>query len=217
MSFYQIYYDYAQRSELYPFAIPYKNESLTPFFENTVISDIVSKDTDSDILSVCSWRLRAKRGDCPIQLQGRNLTEEAILSSDFDVAILTPRSPRHKPLLMASHWHGKAWDDAIADLRKFMHVPKELTNTIYENHFIARREIYQQYVYQCLNPVMDYMRGRDVYFTDSGYVAKVRRNTTKVEAMRKALGRDDWPIAPFVLERLFSIWIEGKGFKVTIL
>jgi len=39
--FYQIYYHDSQIEKLYPFAIPYFNETLTIFFENSVIKDVV--------------------------------------------------------------------------------------------------------------------------------------------------------------------------------
>lgn len=216
LKFYQIYYDDSQTTELYSFAHPYKNQTLTPFFENSVIVDLVPT-LEADLISVCSWALRRKRGDCPIQLQGRKLTKEKILQVDFDVAVLTPRSPRHKPMLMASHWHGTAWDNAIKKLREFMTVPKELNNTIYENHFITRGDLYKEYVDTCLSPVMDFMGRHDVFFADSGYIHKIRRDPDKIARVQKALRRNDWPIAPFILERLFSIWIDDKDLKVIIL
>lgn len=210
LDFFQIYYDDAQLPELYPFAKPYRNETLTPYFENSVIAEIVPK-CNSDLVSVCSWALRKKRNDM-FRLIDKTLTEEKILAADFDVAVLTPRSDSHKPLLMASQWHGKAWDDAINDLRNFIKIPRELSKAIYENHFIATKEIYHEYVSVCLSPAIEYIRERDVYYADSGYVR--RKKPDEVEKYRAVSGRKDWPIAPFILERLFSIWIEGKGYKI---
>jgi hypothetical protein len=146
------------------------------------------------------------------QLTDKSLSHEKIVSSDFDIAILTPRSPSHKPLIMAAQWHGQAWTDAIADLRHFIRVPKEISRAIYENHFIARKEIYHEYVNDCLMPAISYMRDRPLYFADSGYAG--RKTQKERDAYYEKTGRRDWPIAPFVLERLFSIWCEGKGFKM---
>ena len=216
VDFFQIYYEELQLERLYPFSIPYKNEDLTPWFENAVISDLVPK-SNADLISVCSWRLAHKRGDVQMQLQGRELTEENILKDEYDVAVLTPRSPRHKPLLMASHWHGQAWDNAIKKLREFIRIPSELKHTVYENHFVARSEIYREYVSSCLNPAMEFMREHHVFFADSGYVNKKRNSPGEIELVRSKLGVNDWPIAPFILERLFSIWIDDKKFKIIIL
>jgi hypothetical protein len=208
LKFYQIYFKEDQLSELYPFATPYLNNNLTDYFENSVIADLVPK-TDADFISVCSWRLKQKRGH-GIRLN-KELTVEA-LNDDYDIAILTPRSPTHKPLYMASVWHGKAWLEAIKDLKRFIRIPQEVKHSIYENHFVARSDIYKDYVLTCLLPVMDYMSTRPVYFAPSGYAKK--KSPQEVEEYRRKTGHIDWPIAPFVLERLFSIWIDSQKFKV---
>jgi len=153
LDFIQIYYKDEQKEEIYDFATPYLNEVLTPYFENSVISKLVPQ-CESDLISVCSWRLKKKRGDM-FRLVDKTLTKEKILNSEFDVAILTPRSPTHDALGMAAHWHGKAWTDAINDLRSFIKIPVKLNHAIYENHFVARREIYQAYVLDCLRPCLN--------------------------------------------------------------
>ena len=209
LEFYQIYYRDDQKAEMYDFAIPYFNESVTPYFENSVIAEVVPK-CNADYVGVCSWRLKKKRGDM-FRLTDQTLTKEKILNSEFDSAILTPRSPTHDVMGMASHWQGKAWDNAINDLRNFIHVPKTVT-PIYENHFIARKDIYQAYVNNCLLPCLAYISTRDVYMADSGYAKK--KKPCEVLEYKAKTGRNDWPIAPFILERLFSIWINEKGFKV---
>lgn len=218
LNFFQIYYDDAQKDSLYDFSTPYKNETLTDYFENEVISRLVP-NSQADLISVCSWRLKQKRGDC-YRLPDKTLTKEKILNADFDVAILTPRHPNHKPLLMAHEWHGKAWDDAFTVLKEFLKsdlntiVPDELTHTIYENHFIAKAEIYKRYVKEYLLPCMAFIDSvQGVFKADAGYLSK-KRNTNEVKAYQEKSGRQDWPITPFILERLFSIYCEGKGFKI---
>jgi hypothetical protein len=216
LDFIQIYYDDSQLEKIYPFARPYKNTELTPYFENSVIEKVVP-ESNADLISVCSWRLMQKRGDM-WRLKDKTLTEEKILSADFDIAVLTPRSPAHQPLSMASQWHGEAWDKGFAHLKDFLReelkirVPVELTNTIYENHFIAKRSIYHSYVNTCLSPAIRHMEESGSYLEDSGYAR--RKNSEERKRYTEATGRQDWPIAPFLLERLFSIWIEGKGYKV---
>ena len=222
LDFYQIYFSDEQKEKLYPFAIPYKNETLTDYFENSVIAELVPK-SNADLISVCSWRLAQKRGDSstPIVLKGDlTLTKEKILNNDYDIAVLTPRSPRHQPLYMASQWHGKAWDDAFTIFKnEFLHsinikINRELTKAIYENHFIARKSIYQLYVKSCLAPAIKFCQERtEIFGADSGYVRK-KRDPKEIKAYQEKSGRQDWPISVFILERLFSIWIEGKGFKV---
>jgi len=222
LDFYQIVFKDEQKEKCYPFAKIYFNTTLTDYFENQVIADLVPT-LQADYISVCSWRLAQKRGDSttPMVLKGDlSLTEEKILNADFDVAVLTPRSPRHQPLNMASQWHGKAWDDAFTVLKedflkhKGIRIKGELTKAIYENHFIARKSIYQLYVESCLAPAIRFCQERtEIFGADSGYVRK-KRDQKEIKAYQEKSGRQDWPIAPFILERLFSIYCEGKGFKI---
>lgn len=216
VDFFQIYYKDEQLSELYNFAIPYKNETVTLYFENDVIANMVP-ESQADYISVCSWRLRAKRemGSCPMILKDTSLSKEKILSQDADIMNLRPFRKGHEALRLAANWHHPNWDPCIKELKKFIKVPNEITTPIYENHFIARREIYHDYVLNTLRPCMAFMSERmDIYGSDSNYLAKLQREPQRVKEYQQKTGRKDWPMIPFVLERLFSIWIEGKGFKV---
>lgn len=224
LQFTQIYYDDSQLAELYGFSSPYKNLVLTDFFENDVIAREVP-GYSADYIGVASWRLREKRqsGFCPMILNiygNDDLSEEKILKSDADVINLRPFKQGHQMLKLAQGWHGGeqhnyAWEKAIADLKKIIDIPEEVKTPIYENAFIAKREIYHGYCNTFLSPVLEYMRDRAVYLLDSGYLPKKQRtNPDAVKKYQEKTGRIDWPIAPFVLERLFSIWINDKDFKI---
>jgi hypothetical protein len=219
IDFYQIYYDKTQAAELYQFAKPFYSVGLTPYFENTFIAGLVPM-SQSDYISVCSWRLRRKRGEAIHWLGGigkDELTLEKIETHPFDVAVLTPHSPSHKPLVMAANWHGQAWSDAFNAFKPFLaqfgKVPQELDNAIYENHFIAKREIYHDYVTSYLIPAIDFIGDNPVFFVDSNYLPK-KKDAAEITRVQKLLGRNDWPITPFLLERLFSFYCQGKGFKI---
>lgn len=220
IDFIQILYAEEQRKELYPFAKPYYSVGLTPYFENGIIAGIVPV-LRSDFIGVASWRLAKKRNDgyAPVILKNDlTLTEEKILNADADVCILTPNRINHQPLAMAANWHGQAWVDAFHVFKGFLHsvgieVPNELTHTIYENHFIARREIYHDYVKNILIPACSFVVDNPVFMVPSGYVYK-KRDAKEIQRVQKLLNMKDWPILPFILERLFSIYIQDKGFKV---
>lgn len=226
LDFFQVYFKEEQKERLYDFAIPYFNETLTDSFENSIIADLVPK-SEADYIAVCSWRLRQKRSESstPMVLNGElGLSKEKILSHDFDVAILTPRHPDYRPLDKAANWHGKAWADAftvfvsgflnplgvrVPDVSK----EEDLTYAIHENHFIARREIYQDYVQNVLTMAIRFCEQSSIFKQDSGYIYK-KRDRQEIKDYQEKSGRTDWPIQPFILERLFSIWINDKGFKV---
>ena len=216
LSFFQVYYDHGQKAELYPFAIPYYSVGLTPYFENSIIAGLVPT-VQSDYISVCSWRLKRKRGDCQLPLgNALDLSEEKILSTDADVCILTPRSARHDVLGNAESWHGRAWVDAFNVFKGFLSdsgVAVGNLTAIYENHFVARREIYHDYVNNLLIPACDFVGSHPVFELPSGYAEK-KRLASDIPRVQKLLNRHDWPILPFILERLFSIYIHGKNFKI---
>jgi hypothetical protein len=209
LSFTQIYYEDHQKAAIYPFATAHKNETLTDYFENDIIARLVPNIND-DLIGICSWRLAEKRLS-RLRLLDKTLSRENILSADFDVAILTPYSKTHQPLAMARQWHGEPWVNAEKALRKFISFGDEITHAIYENHFITRREIYQDYVINCLIPCMEFMKHNPVFAKDGGYVK--RKKPEEVKRVVEQLGHP-WTIAPFILERLFSIWIDRKKFKV---
>lgn len=224
LEFIQIFYNDDQVKHLYSFASPYKNEVVTDFFENKIIAERVPA-VNAEYIGVCSWRLREKRqsGKCPIILGITNaddLSKEKILSSGADIINLRPFSPSHQMLANAAMWHGGpqhnyAWENAIEELRTFIHIPDEVKIPIYENAFTARGSIYVDYVVNCLAPVMDFMSTRPVFFADGGYAEKkARTEPNSVEDYKKMTGRNDWPIAPFVLERLFSIWINNRNYSI---
>lgn len=219
LDFIQIYFEDDQVKELYPFAIPYKNETLTPYFECDVISKVVP-ECKGDLISVNSWRLKRKRADLH-RLPDKGLTEEKILNADFDIAVLTPRKADHPMLELASGWHGKAWDDAFSVWKPFLksigiNVPNEIYGAIYENAFIAKAEIYKEYVEKALKPSIAFMDGEPVFSADSGYIKK-KKDPREIKSYQEKSGRQDWPIAPFLLERLFRIYTHDKGYKQIIL
>jgi hypothetical protein len=217
IDFIQIYYKQEHKEYLYDFAKPYFSAGLTPYFENAIIAGVVPT-CEADYISVCSWRLKKKRGDSIHYLGGfgtDQLTMDKIQAAmPFDVAILTPRSPNHQVLSMAANWHGHAWADAFKELKPFFgKIPDELTYAIYENHFIARKEIYHDYVKSFLIPAIELIGDNPVFFADSGYLQK-KKDYEEIARVQKLLGRKDWPILPFILERLFSFYINDKGFNV---
>lgn len=217
---YQIYYDRTQSQELYNFSKPVFSAGLTPYFENQFIAALVPQ-SQADYISVCSWRLRKKRAGASHYLGGFNndeFTLEKIQEAmPFDVAVLTPHSPSHQPLAMAVNWHGKSWCDALQAFKPFLSnfgpVPDELRHSIYENHFIARREVYQDYVQNWLVPAIEFIGENSVFFADSNYTQK-KRDNEEIQRVHRLLKANDWPILPFILERLFAFYINDKNLNV---
>lgn len=212
LDFIQIYYREEQKEKLYPFATPYFSTEVTPYFENEIISKLVPQ-SDADIVGIASWRLADKRGDMH-RLADKTLTAEKILNADFDVAILTPRG--HKDILQKLYaWHHEPAVLAVQEFNKFIRIPETVDHSIYENHFIARGDLYKEYVSSCLLPAIDFMRGNAVFDLPAGYLRRKSESDQKhIKPILESWGMKDYPIGVFLLERLFSVFINKKGYKV---
>lgn len=212
----QIHWKDEQIEKLYPFAIPYKNLSLSPFFENSVIADLVPKiGVEIEKIAICSWNLANKmRTNYP---PTRQLTEE-ILNSEYDVLSLTKNSPGFGMLYTSEMWHPgflEILDSILAMIG--IRRPNEVKYPIFQNAFCAKREIYQAYVKEMLIPAMEVMdndqRIRSLCWRDSGYY-KLRSVPEFAERVKQFLGVNFCPMHTFLCERFFSIWIENKNLNI---
>lgn len=209
MTLFQIYYKEDQKPKLYPFAVPYFNDSLTIFFENDPIRKIV-REFNGEKLAVCSWKLSQKvRKIHPIT--------EKVLNTDFQVLSFTRNSSRHQMIAMAKAWHPE-FIPAIDLLWQKLGLkrPPEAKNPIYQNHFAAKTEIYKDYVENFLSPAMELIETdeelREKMLKPSNY-GKLSRGAD-LKSVKEKLGMDDYPLAPFVLERCPSLWFTMKKINV---
>lgn len=221
VEFYQIYYKDEQLINIYPFAKPFKNEGLSIFFENEVIRQIVSYET-SDKLAICSWKLKDKlQWNLAWPRRPHEITEE-ILNRDYDVLPFTRNSKYHTMLDAANTWHPgfkEAMTRIVTGIGKNM--PGEVKIPIYQNAFSAKLEIYQDYVSDYLNPAMELIKNDpEVYkmaTVDSYYTKLMREDCAKSDFLQDKIGFPYYPLVPFLLERLFSIYVHNKKVNVTFL
>lgn len=211
----QIYYHEDQKKNLYTFAVPYFNQGLTIFFESSVIKDVVST-TKADKIAVTSWKLREKmRYYVGIP---RVLTEE-LLESEYDIMSFTRNTKDHQMLRSAERWHPgflKTFDKILENIG--VRRPGEVKVPIYQNHFAARTEIYKDYVQKYLSPAMDCISNdaevNAMAMCDSRYSDLTNQSA---EHLNAKLGISYYPLAPFLLERLFSIYVHNNRINVTYL
>lgn len=213
VSLYQIYFKDEQLKNLFPFSIPYRNDTLTPYFENSVIRELVPV-TESEKIGICSWALRHK-----MRLALRPLTFN-VLREDYDVLSLSRNSKYHQMLKSAEAWH----PGFVAILKLIMNKigwgdPVNPKYPIYQNAFVAKTEIYQQYVNEFLIPAMEVMETnetvRDLCWQDSKYT-KLKREPLSDQA-KHSLGVEYYPMHPFICERFFSQWLERQNLNVKYL
>lgn len=214
--FYQVYYDEKQKEKLFPFSIPYYNPTLTIFFENKVLSDLVSAST-ADKIGVASWKLRDKMR---IRVAPRGELTPEVLNSDYEVLSLTKNSKKHTMLAHLYHWHPKS-RDAIALLWQKLgyKLCGEVKNPIYQNAYIGKAEIYKKYVNEFLNPAIDLIKRdqqlNELMMLESNYGNLNREADLK--SVKAKLGINYFPLCPFILERCPSIWYDLNNVKITYL
>jgi hypothetical protein len=218
IDFFQIYYKEEQRSNLYQFATPYFNDTLTPFFENSVISDLVLR-SQADKIAVCSWILREKIAN---RIPPRpELTEERI-HDDFDVMSFTKNTPSHDMLGALEVWHPGAVDILKRIWSELGYeMPKKVKYPIYQNAFCASSEVYTDYVINFLIPAMYLMEFdkeiRELCYQNANYTVSILGKKVDFDRIEKFLGIRYYPMHPFLLERCFSLWIQNRNLKVVYL
>jgi len=232
VDFYQIYFKESQKEILFPFAKPYFNEKLTVFFENSVISQLVPASNAQNI-AVCSYALRNKLNNgIPMRGQELGKTKDEIvaeaLEAEFDVLALTRRQnpikgpESHFMLAKMDNWHPGSRETFNLILKGIGLEPfenrREPKDPIYQNHFVARAEIYKEYVSKALIPEMGLMEGelRARRYEDSEYF-KLKTDPGYPKLIKDQLGMTYVPLHTFLCERLFSCWIHGKGLKINYL
>lgn len=215
IEFYQIYWKESQKDKMYPFTIPYLNEELTPFFENTVISRLV-KASEAEKIGVCSHELRSKlKSGIPHQ----EFTKE-ILESEYDVLSLTKNTRHHQMLDAAETWH-KGFKALFADILAAIGI-RHMGNPmypIYSNHFIAKTQIYKDYVNEMLDPAMKVMAEQfeERLMIDSQYSKLKKASEEDIKNLKEKLGVPYYPMHAFICERFFSQWINKKELNVVYL
>lgn len=215
-SLYQVYYDDKQLPKLFPFAIPYKNEGLTIYFENDCIVKLV-KATTAEKVGVCSWKLADKMR---LRVGQRGLLTQKVLESEYDVLSLTRNSSKHQMLARANAWHPGFMTTIKLLWEKLGYkMPGEAKQPIYQNHFLAKTEIYRDYVDNFLIPAMELIEKDEelnkLMLQPSGY-GRLNRQAD-MRSVKAKLGMTDYPLTPFVLERCPSLWFTMKRINVTYL
>lgn len=212
----QIIYDDSQRNSCFPSAKIHFNHTLTIFFENSCIVELVST-SKADKIAVCSWKLKEKLrwyiG------RPRPITQE-LLESEYDIMSFTKNSKHHQMLYAADKWHPgfkSTFSKILSAIGK--NCPSEVKNPIYQNHFSAKIEIYQDYVNTYLIPAMEVMKNdseiNKLVMVDSNYSQLDRTPTEKLKNLKEKIGIDYYPLAPFLLERLFSVYVHNNKLNVT--
>jgi hypothetical protein len=184
------------------------------FFESEVIKNEVLQ-TKFDKISVCSWELKSKMkwyiG------RPRELTQE-LLESDYEVMSFTKNTGDHRMFAAADAWHPgfmKTFDKILSVIG--VRRPGEIKIPIYQNHHASKTGIYQDYVNSYLIPAMEAIKNdpeiNGEAMADANY-SKLKK-TPPPDYFVNQIGVPFWPMVPFLLERLFSVYVQNKQIKIT--
>lgn len=211
---FQIYFNDAQ-APLLDFT-PYKNENCTVYFENSVIADLILKNAhvDSEYFGVVSYKLREKMGVARKEWKaasGLASTSER----EFSVEDFTTELALHMPDCMSFQHHPSADTIATAEhfhpgfAEHFKHIllsigyvwePTVFENVFYCNYFVAKSDVYENYVKTMLVPAMKVMSSMPGLMRNSGYGSVLPDN------LKAKFGVDHYPFHAFLCERLFSYY-----------
>lgn len=221
---FQIYYHESQRGQLETEYLPFFNYHPTEFFESQIIRDLVDlgQHKDAEYFGVVSYKLRYKVGtDMKQNWRGHpniaNHSENEFSPEAFAAQLREHRPDAmsfqchmpHDPISTAESFHPgfmNLWSEIMRQIG-WDWTPTRIDDIFYCNFFVARREIYDDYVNRMLAPAMDVMSKMNklglLLWQDSNY-----RNSPVPEFI-KARGIDHWPFHPFICERFFS-WYAHK-------
>lgn len=214
----QIIYRDEQAASCFPFAQIYYNESLTVWFENKIISDLVPASTDG-FVSICSWKLSQK-----MRMNVRRsqpLTQE-VLESDYEVLSFTNNTKFHDFFQFADAHH-KNFRQTFEKMlgAAGIKMPSKVKCPIYQNAFSAKREIYQDYVknylLKCMEVIQLNPEVNKLAMVDSNYSQLARNSAATSEYLKEKIGVGFYPLVPFLLERLFSVYCTNNRIKVDYL
>jgi len=215
---YQIYYRRFQRKFLLEGFIPYFNEIADIYLESGIICDLVGQGecSDCDWFGVFSWKVDRK-------IRGFNferLQNGVRKRGKYDIL-----APKRKGKFGRPHKHSYTYRGVKTGfeiiLQKLLeqsvipYIPsfdkEELC--IYSNYFIARREVYIDFVTTLLRPAID------LIVTDEELYEVLRElvDYPTPETFTEQTGFEKFPAIPFVLERLINVYVRINDRRMAMI
>jgi hypothetical protein len=218
----QIYFNQEQLADLD--YVPTLNNNCTPYFENTVIRNLVESNAHlgNEYFGVVSHKLRHKIG-FEMRMQWKGLPNIANHSTNqftpqsfhFELNRLKPdamsfqRHAPHDPVTFADQFHpnfSKYFREIMYRIG-YLWTPDRIENVFYCNFFVAKSEIYERYVREMLGPAMDVMETMPELMGNSLYPNALPEN------LKQSFGVNHYPYHTFLCERMFSYFAHIHKLK----
>ena len=210
MIFVQLCYDESSAQAVDPLCQPFRNEHLSKYFENKVIADLLAAGChrEGDFFAVLSWRFSAK---IPLSISDvcRAMSRDEFSSDvySFFGAVEPGRiwqlaEKKHPGIALAARV-------LFSELGLAPELFDLVGPAVYQNHFVARAEIYERYYRELLLPALRLMEQgasaelESLLSADSTY----RNATLSKKTLRRIFGKPCITLHPFICERLFAAWL----------
>jgi hypothetical protein len=222
---YQIYYDQKHIPRILNHAIPYFNNNPTIYFESGAMCDIFNKKdyTDCEYIGVLSWKASTKIK----KMKNLSQIDSIISKTERKYDFYTFNNKNFLGFTRPHRGSGSRYDSqAWRDLMKLtLHMQskkiwpqvseeeldKEMLR-IYCNYFIAKKEIWEDFVESFVIPAIQEMKNdeqmRNIATSSHHYPLPLP------QSFIDAVGCDYYPMAPFILERLINVYIVMRNLKV---
>lgn len=210
---YQIYYNEQTLSRLNPLLLPYNNsyqagQPPRPCLENRVIAELVTeqKHLNCDYFGVFAWSFEQKN---PIKFQ----SIWPRITGEYDVYSFYGLHTQPNIWQVAERWHPGIMEMGQHIFKKIgrldINVKKLITPTIYQNAFLARPEIVEEYVKEWLNPFMECLLNKDDewLYDRVNQDTKYKKGKFNKTLMERVMGRPYYTFHTFLCERLFSTFL----------
>lgn len=209
----QIYFDEQSLKNCFnsSYVDKYYNEKLTPFFENSVILNEVPK-MNAEYIGVFSHSFKQK-----IVRAGTFSPEYLSTKLQGDIISFFNHKNTNNVFALAESYHKGITQIFEAICEKINYDPRYLKMRtrviVYQNHFIARKEVYNHYIDEVLRPAMEAMedkRLQQILWSDSKYYKKKKL----ANYLNEKIGVPYYPYHTFVCERLMSLFLQKHNYKV---
>jgi hypothetical protein len=207
LNLYSIIYDSVQRAEYKEYDNSHIKtiEQGSYLFEYNPMRELAPTFNDRDYYGIFSWKFRFKTGlnslSLPYFLNKNNFEKYDIITMCYQIG---------QPYLEFTENQHKGFMDLFTKVCNRLNIEvKEPTNVVYANQFITKGKIYKEFLKVVNSAIdlleMDYLEDA---FQDSGYKGLPPKE------LKEKTGLEYYTFHTFILERLFSVWIEDKNFKI---
>lgn len=172
-------------------------------FENNHIIDIIDNYPLGDYLGIFSWRFSHKTGISKAQVMG--------IQPGYDVYNFSRKIgvPNFMNWSDEGHRGIKGFIQSCCDHcgLKYTNYPKHI---IYANQFVARSDIYTDYVNTVIKPSLELLEGPLWVHVnkDAGYTRAMDK-----ESLMRYTGLEFYNYVPFILERMMMQYVYNRNLK----